>query len=140
MSVAIYPTPPNSLHVGETTGPPYLKLLDHPPDYPSNTMHEFKDGGASYGAANTNAVLRFEFEYDGLTSAQAAVLDAHVASAKGILTGFTFRHPRTDVLYSDVHYENVNAERVVLFNACRLANSLPDHRVITHRIRRVRYI
>jgi len=64
------------------------------------------DGGGTHGADTTNAVREWVIIYTGLTSTQAAVLDAHYESAKNDLLGFNFRTPATrgDTLYSDVHY------------------------------------
>jgi len=93
----------------------------------STNVHEFKDLGRSYGRTNTEKALRWEFTYDGLDETQAAILDSHYASASGIFEGFQFRHPRTDVLYSDVHYESydepthvkrdTNARKLVLIKS-----------------------
>lgn len=102
---AQYPTPAKATHPSEPAGPQYLKLQALAPEYPGITVHEFKDGGANYGASSVNPVLRWDFLYDGLGLVDAAVLDSHFASADGILFGFAFRDPQTDTLYSDVHYE-----------------------------------
>lgn len=107
MAAGQYPTRPNVLHPGEPQGPPHLVLIDHVPQWPSTVVKEFKDGGASIGLSNSNAVYRWEFQYDGLSMDESllAMLDAHYAAAEGQFGGFTFRHPRTNVLYQDVHYE-----------------------------------
>lgn len=102
---AQFPTPPNTSFPLEPVGPTYLTLQDIVPKFHSASMKEFKDGGASYGLPNANSVLRWSFLYDGLTLAEVTPLDAHYVSAKDIFEGFLFRHPRTDVLYNDVHYE-----------------------------------
>ena len=62
--------------------------------------------------------------YDGLLDSDAATLDNHNGAAFNTFLGFDFRHPRTNVLYNDVHYEtyerdhirihNVNSRKIVL--------------------------
>jgi hypothetical protein len=106
MPVAQYPTPPNPAHVGETNGPQYLKLLQLPDEYPGITVKQMADGGATYGAETTNVIHRWEITYGGLSAAMASSLDAHRASANDKLLGFTFRDPRTDYPYTDVHYDD----------------------------------
>jgi len=105
MPPAQYPTPFKAAFPSEPAGPMYVKLLDLAIEYPGAVVKLFKDGGASIGLSNANGVLRFEFTYDGLTLAEAATLDGHVASAIFEFYGFQFRHPRTGTLYNDVHYE-----------------------------------
>src|SRR5437899_660842 len=98
MPPGTYPTPANG-------GPKYAVLQDLPITYPGATVKEFKDGGSSYGLSNANGERKWLFIYDAITPAEAAVLDAHNQAANGIYAGFTFTHPRTLTVYSDVHYE-----------------------------------
>lgn len=78
----------------------------------------FDDGGADYKLQNGGAGLkRWIIKYDGLTAAEAASLDAHLASTfysedEGSAVGFNMRHhvPGTSwsdtsgTLYASVHY------------------------------------
>lgn len=115
MAVSQYPTPTNLDFPLEPVGPGpgaspcgynLQRLKD---EYGSVVVKEMVDLGATYGADTTNVVIRWRFTYTGLGSAQSAVLDSHNAEAKDQLLGFNFRDPRTDALYSDVHYEGYEA-------------------------------
>lgn len=99
-----FPTPPKAAFPAEPAGPPYLYLVDVPQEF-FGTTKEFKDGGANYALPNSSGVIRFDFTYNGLTQAMVAPLDTHYNAVHGIAEGFQFRHPRTGVLYNDVHYE-----------------------------------
>jgi hypothetical protein len=102
---AQFPTRRNPAHLSEPIGPDHLILRDLVPEY-SVTIKEFKDKGRSYGQINTANAQRWELIYNGLTAAQAATLDAHYVDAQGQFESFSFRHPRTSVLHTDVHYES----------------------------------
>lgn len=106
MPVAQYPTPTVVAPDVNEIGPWIAVFQDLPIEYRGATVKEFKDGGASYGLANANGVLRFLIGYQGLFPVEVAILDAHYNSANGLFGGFNFRHPRTNVLYTDVHYES----------------------------------
>src|SRR5207302_4699761 len=98
MPVSQYPT--------EDIGGPKIALIQKlPVTFPGATSKEFKDGGASYGLSNANGLQKWLILHQGLTTAEAATLDNHNASANGIYGGFTFKDPRTGVTYTDVHYE-----------------------------------
>lgn len=114
-----FPTPFNASFPLEPSGPIISKLLDLPIEYPATVIKEFKDGGVSIGLSNVNGVIRIELTYDGLFESEAAVLDNHVESAKFQFYGFTFRHPRTGVLYNDVHYETFERDHPVPFGRNR---------------------
>lgn len=103
MSAGQYPTPFNATFPAEPAGPKYAKLLDQTPEY-ATVQKIFKDLGAAVGLLTTSSAQRYELTYDAVTSAEATMLDAHYASAQGIYGGFTFRHPRSGALLSDVHY------------------------------------
>lgn len=77
----------------------------------------YDDGGADYALQSSLGVKRWIVRYDGLTLAQAALIDAHVASAfysedEGSAYGFNLRdHIQGDTwsstagtLYGSVHY------------------------------------
>jgi hypothetical protein len=91
------------------SNPPTLYFQLEPEEFVvSRTV--FDDGGADYKLqSGGTGVKRWILKYDGLTAAQAAILDAHVASAfysedMGSAIGFNFRDRDTAVLYSNVHY------------------------------------
>ena len=102
---AQFPTRPNPSFPTEPAGPPHVKLRDLPLEYPV-TVKTMKDGGATYGMPNPYAIRRWELTYQGLTAAEAATLVSHFDDAQGPYEGFDFRHPRTDVLYTDCHYDS----------------------------------
>lgn len=84
-------------------GPQPLKLLDVAPEY-AVTQKIFKDKGATVGLATTSTVLVWRITYDGLTAAEYSTLLDHWNDAQGMFESFTFRHPYSGVLFSDVHY------------------------------------
>lgn len=105
---------PTHLQLGgdtNTIGPQPLKLLDVPPEY-AITQKIFKDKGASVGQATTSTVLVWRLSYDGLTAAEYDTLLTHYNDAQGMFEGFNFRHPRTAVLHSDVHYRSFEADHL----------------------------
>lgn len=106
MPVSQYPTPFNAAHPAEPAGPIVAVVQSIPPDYRGTIVKEFKDGGANIGMSTENATLRFLLFYHGLFAAEVETLDNHWVEALGIAEGFNFRHPRTDILYTDVHYES----------------------------------
>ena len=106
MSVSAFP---NTATVGQT----YLKYFKHVPSYDEITIDsKYEDGGKDYNTSADTPPQRWTLEYDGLTEAQAKVLDDHYASALGTVLGFSFTEPRnvpwttTGSTYTDVHYEN----------------------------------
>lgn len=105
MPVSQYPTRFDPAHSGEASGPDHLILIDVPPEYPALTMKLFKDGGAVYSLPSTNVVERWDLNYDGLSEEDAAILDNHRIEAMDQFESFSFRHPRTGILYTNVHYE-----------------------------------
>ena len=72
---------------------------------------EYDDKGRDFKLqSGGNGVKRWFIFYDGLTSAEAAILDAHMLSAKLDENGlsansFNFRDRDTTTLYSGVRYE-----------------------------------
>lgn len=99
-----YPTPNTSTSYG--VGPLWLKLHQFQPAYAEvSSKHQYEDGGASFQTANDTAPIRWLIQYDGLSLAEVAVIDAHMADAFGEVYGFTFTNPRTTVAYTDVHYD-----------------------------------
>lgn len=111
MAVAQFPSPSNyTVHVGDPTGPPCLKIRQLKPERPSVIFKEMVDGGGTYGANSTTKVLRWELTFGGLTTTQAAQLDDHNDSAYDTLLGFSWRDPRTDTLHTDTHYESYDRD------------------------------
>lgn len=108
MPVSQYPTPFDAAYPTEPSGPIISIFQDLPVEYRGTIIKEFKDGGANFGESTANPTLRWLIKHVGLYVAETAVLDAHWIEARGLFSGFSFRHPRTDVLYSDVHYESYN--------------------------------
>jgi hypothetical protein len=104
----------------EPLGPPYLKFLDQAPVYASTVVKEFKDGGAAIGLPNLTPVYLFTLTYGGLFAAEAAQLDTHYAQAHGVFEGFVFRHPRTGVVWSDVHYLSFEVDHAKIWNNGRI--------------------
>jgi hypothetical protein len=51
-------------------------------------------------------------EYETLTTAEAAILDAHHASCYGEALGFDFTERESGTTYSDCHYEKYERSRM----------------------------
>lgn len=81
----------------------HARLLKSAPEY-TVIEKEFKDKGRNYGLLTANTVLTWTIDYENLTEAQAAILDAHYADAQGSFEGFNFTDPQTGTNYGDVHY------------------------------------
>lgn len=112
---------PPSAYPSITTTPP-LKYSVPPPDYKSITVaHTYEDQGQSFNSTGDTAPQRWILEYNGLTAAQAATLDAHFASAK-FTEAFSFVDragaTQTNVRYLEYEADHiktwVNQRRVVL--------------------------
>lgn len=105
MSVAEYPLP----SVSGSNPSPLLWLPVAPQQFQVD-FTAFDDGGRDFKKqAGGTGILRWSLEYDGLTVALAAILDAHALSASldqnGLsASGFNYRD-RDGTLYSNVHYE-----------------------------------
>lgn len=99
-----YPIP--ALSTANGIGPVWLKFHQFQPAYAEVTeKHEYEDGGASFQTANDTGPIRWAIEYDGLSAAEVAVLDAHRNDAMGEVYGFDLTNPRTSVTYTDVHFD-----------------------------------
>lgn len=112
-------------------GPRPLKYFKRAKDYGKVTVvNEYEDGGASFNSSAADVPQEWMLFYDGLTEAQAAVLDAHY-NLNQMATGFPFQEPRnepfttTGTTYTDVHYAEY--ER-------------PEHNKYTVQSRRVKLI
>lgn len=107
-SPGTYPTPATTVITSggaEVGGPPYLKYHRYQPSYEDVIdTHVYEDGGASYLGRNDQAPIIFLFLYDGLLTADVAILDNHKADAFGPLFGFTFIDPRNGDMFTNVHY------------------------------------
>lgn len=93
-TVADYPLPP--------TGPYPLFFHEDVPEF-RTYGNEFADLRQEH-AVNAQKIRRFTFTYDGLSPAEAAILDAHYESAKGEAFGFTVTLPRTLEVVQNVRY------------------------------------
>lgn len=67
-------------------------------------VYEYADGNADYLLWADVKTIIFYLEYEILTEADAATLDAHLASARGQHLGFSFYDWRASTMYTDVHY------------------------------------
>lgn len=105
-----YPIP--GLITAHGVGPPWLKMHEFQPDYNAVvSAHLYEDSGASFVAFNDTGPILFAIDYDGLDGVYGAgldyhVLDSHRADALGQVYGFTFTNPRTNITYTDVHYDS----------------------------------
>lgn len=89
------------------------------------SKHEYQDGGKSFNSSNDDAPQYFEWEFRGLSAAEAAVFDAHFNSARGELFDFPFtdkdgtfydtgtRYLKYDGSHAD-HKSNMKWRRVTL--------------------------
>ena len=111
--------PPSAYPMPASGGPPYLKFLQLPNQYPSVMVKEMDDGGATYGASSSNKVIAWEITYDGLTDSQAATIDTHHDSAIDKLLGFGFTDPRTSTVYTDVHYREFDRNHTKIWSHSR---------------------
>lgn len=104
MAAAEFPFPSVS---GSNPAPLFFEMLQEE-FVVSRTIYD--DNGADYKLqAGGSGKKTWTFKYDGLTAAQAAILDSHLASAyyspdDGSALGFNFRDYRTGTLYSNCHY------------------------------------
>lgn len=92
----------------EPNGPLINKFRDLKPEWPGLLIKPMKDGGANYNNPNPTPILRWELTYKKVSPAGSdslAMIDAHFLDAQSFFEGFSFRHPKTLVLYNDVHYE-----------------------------------
>lgn len=78
-------------------GPQYLLYIKHAKDYEEITVFSrYEDGGVDTNEHATDAPQRWTLSYNGLTEAQAKVLDDHYNSHR-LSQKFTFTEPRADV-------------------------------------------
>jgi hypothetical protein len=104
MAIDNYPSP-------EFGGPPYLKFRELDSDWSIvTTEQQMDDGSSDVNLEGDSPIRRWEFEYDGLTETQAAILDGHRAAAKGIAESFTFVNPRTGESLTGVKYESFETD------------------------------
>lgn len=95
-TVTAYPTPSNS-------GPTINKMVAFPPEF-KVTLHRFEDGGADANVVPCGP-KRWDLEYEGLSTTDAAILDDHFETAKGRANNFSFFDSRAGRTYSGVRYE-----------------------------------
>lgn len=105
MPIAEFPLPSNGAN------PDPLITYKLPIDY-QVSFTEYDDGGRDFKMqSGGSGIQRWYLFYDGLNEAEAAILDAHVETAKqGVdgMSAFTFnlRDPDTALLYSGVRYQS----------------------------------
>lgn len=106
MTVSQFPTRFDPDFPDEPSTQAHLILQDLTPEFPSLSVKVMKGGGATYGLQNANPVLRWSLAYDGLMREEAQVLDDHYLMAQSQFQSFSFRHPRSKILYSNVRIES----------------------------------
>lgn len=95
--VGQYPTP-------DIGGPVWTTFVEQKPEF-QVLIQQFEDGGADYNLSGTEPILRWRFYYGFLTEEEASILDSHNFLASDSTYPFSFRNPRTGVLYTGCHYE-----------------------------------
>lgn len=96
------PPSPSSFPLPSNGGPQYAYFDEMEPDW-GGFSSKFSDGSERFNTIQTVPTRRFVIEWDSLTAAQAASLDAHWESTRGGLS-FTFVHPRTAEVITGVRY------------------------------------
>lgn len=104
---------PNPFPFPAIGGPQYLYLEELTTDW-GEYGQEAPDGVPEWGTIQTSAVRRFAIEYNGLSIAEARILDAHYESTRGGIA-FSLTMPRSSEAISNVRYEEykVNPHRVI---------------------------
>jgi hypothetical protein len=95
---------PSAFPTPSLGGPQYTKWTDGDPIYPVDT-YTYQDGSVDALLWSDEPTLPWDIEYEGLTAAEAEVLDNHRASAMGEFDTFDLIHPRTGVTYNNVRYK-----------------------------------
>lgn len=102
----------------EPNGPRINRFRSLKSEYASTVVKVMKSGGANYSQPEPNPILRWELTYtnkradsDRGPAWNILPLDAHNDEALDVARGFTFRHPKTGVLYNDVHYESFDTDQ-----------------------------
>lgn len=85
------------------SGPRPLYFDELEPDW-GNYGKLFPDMTPNFSTLQSAKVRRFIFRYDGLSEAEAAILDDHYESTRGGLS-FAFTQPRTSEALTGVRYE-----------------------------------
>lgn len=104
MAVAEYPMPSVS------ASNPWPLLFFMQPELYQVSVAEYDDGGLDFALqCGGSGIKRWILRYDGLSQVQAAILDAHLASAAyseehGSARSFNFRDKFTTTLYTNVRY------------------------------------
>lgn len=87
------------------SGPRPLKLIARAQDY-AEKMLLFEDGSCEYNLPYPCGRRAFELTYDGLSTAEAQLLDDHFEEAEGKTKTFLFYDHIAGRLYSDCRYES----------------------------------
>lgn len=101
-TITAFPTPSNS-------GPVINKQVNYATDFKvGKTLYE--DGGCDVDIRPCGP-QRIDLEYDGLTQTDAAILDAHFATAKGKTNTFSFFDQRNGLTYTGARYEKYEVDK-----------------------------
>lgn len=95
---------PNPYPFPTIGGPQYLYIEEMATDW-GEFGQEGPDGVPEWGTIQTSAVRRWTIEYNGLSVADANLLDAHYNSTRGGIA-FTMTLPRSAEAVSNVRYES----------------------------------
>ena len=96
---------PTTYPVVTAGGPQFRRCEMVEKKYPSVLGPRFYDGGQdSFVSTSSPSEIVWELEYDALTSAEAATLDAHNDSCYDTHLSFTFTDPATGTLHAGVKY------------------------------------
>lgn len=106
--------PPSAFPVNPS-GKPYLRFVMLADEWPVTEGPVYYDGGRDTFCAATEPTRRWLIVFGGLTPAQAAVLDAHFASAKGTHLGFNLTW-RDGTVYANVKYESYERNHPFLYD------------------------
>lgn len=95
---------PNPFPFPSIGGPQYNYIEEMAGDW-GEFGHDGPDGVPEYNTIQTSPIRRFNIEYEGLSQADARILDAHFTSTRGGI-GFTVTLPRTGEVITNCRYES----------------------------------
>ena len=95
---------PSALPLPSNGGPRPSYFDELEPDW-GEFSQKFADGQVQANTIQTDKIRKFRVEWDGLSEAQAAALDAHFESTRGALK-FTVVHPYTSESITNVRYNS----------------------------------
>lgn len=94
---------PSQFPIPAVSSIPYNFFIEDAPEF-RYFNQKFPDLHEDFNL-NAGIIRRWRFEYQGLSEADAATLDAHYESAKSSAFGFGFTNPRTAEVLSSVRYD-----------------------------------